>query len=78
MAAEGTAFPEGLPGIVRRVTVPGDGMHSISPLPTPQGVLAVCALPALTVPDTPVGWVGKFQLRPISPRASLKPSTAIR
>ena len=52
VAAEGTAFPEGLPGTVRRVTVPGDVMHSISPLPTPQGVLAVCALPALTVPDT--------------------------
>ena len=52
VAAEGTAFPEGLPGAVRRVTVPGDVMHSISPLPTPQGVLAVCALPALTAPDT--------------------------
>ena len=43
VAAEGTAFPEGLPGTVRRVTVPGDVMHSISPLPTPQGVLAMCA-----------------------------------
>ena len=52
VAAEGTAFPEGLPGTVRRVTVPGDVMHSIWPLPTPQGVLAACALPALTAPDT--------------------------
>lgn len=51
IAAEGVAFPEGLPEETRRVTVPGDVMASISPLPTPQGLLALCALPQLTAPE---------------------------
>lgn len=43
IAADGVAFPEGLPENVRRVTVPADVMASISPMPTPQGMLGpVC------------------------------------
>ena len=44
------AFPEGLPENVRRVTVPADVMASISPMPTPQGMLALCALPDMAAP----------------------------
>ena len=50
IAADGVAFPEGLPENVRRVTVPADVMASISPMPTPQGMLALCALPDMAVP----------------------------
>ena len=52
VAVQGAAFPEDLPEGVRRVTVPADVMGSISPLPTPQGMLAVCALPELAAPET--------------------------
>lgn len=51
VTVQGAAFPESLPEGVRRVTVPADVMDSISPLPAPQGMLAVCALPDLTAPD---------------------------
>ena len=44
IAADGVAFPEGLPENVRRVTVPADVMASVSPMPTPQGMLALCAV----------------------------------
>lgn len=50
IAADGVAFPEGLPENVRRVTVPADVMASISPMPTPQGMLALCALPDMAAP----------------------------
>ena len=50
IAADGVAFPEGLPENVRRVTVPADVMASISPMPTPQGMLALCALPDMVAP----------------------------
>ena len=50
IAADGVAFPEGLPENVRRVTVPADVMASVSPMPTPQGMLALCALPDMAAP----------------------------
>ncbi len=50
ITADGVPFPESLPADTRRVTVPADVMASVSPLPTPQGMLALCALPKLTVP----------------------------
>ena len=50
IAADGVAFPEGLPENVRQVTVPADVMASISPMPTPQGMLALCALPDMAAP----------------------------
>ena len=50
IAADGVAFPEGLPENVRRVTVPADVMSSISPMPAPQGMLALCALPDMAAP----------------------------
>ena len=50
IAADGVAFPERLPENVRRVTVPADVMASISPMPTPQGMLALCALPDMAAP----------------------------
>ena len=50
IAADGVAFPEGMPENVRRVTVPADVMASISPMPTPQGMLALCALPDMAAP----------------------------
>ena len=50
IAADGVAFPEGLPENVRRVTVPADVMASISPMSAPQGMLALCALPDMAAP----------------------------
>ena len=50
IAADGVAFPEGMPENVRRVTVPADVMASVSPMPTPQGMLALCALPDMAAP----------------------------
>ncbi|MBE6996252.1 MAG: RNA methyltransferase [Ruminococcaceae bacterium] len=47
---EQTALPE-LPGAVRQVEVPSDLMRSISPMETPQGVLAICALPEQNLPE---------------------------
>ena len=52
ITADGVPFPADLPDAVRRVSVPADVMTSISPLPTPQGTLALCALPALSPPDS--------------------------
>ena len=52
IAADGVPFPDHLPDAVRRVSVPADVMTSVSPLPTPQGTLALCALPALSPPDS--------------------------
>ena len=51
ITADGVPFPDHLPDAVRRVSVPADVMTSVSPLPTPQGTLALCALPALSPPD---------------------------
>ena len=52
ITADGVPFPADLPDAVRRVSVPADVMTSVSPLPTPQGTLALCALPALSPPDS--------------------------
>ena len=52
ITADGVPFPTDLPDAVRRVSVPADVMTSVSPLPTPQGTLALCALPALSPPDS--------------------------
>ena len=41
-----------LPDHVRQVLVPPEGMSSISPAKTPQGVLFTCAIPVLPVPET--------------------------
>jgi TrmH family RNA methyltransferase len=54
VCAEGTALPA-LPGAVRTVEVPADVMESISPARTPQGVLAVCALPDRPLPEVLTG-----------------------
>ena len=45
ITADGVPFPADLPDAVRRVSVPADVMTSVPPLPTPQGTLALCALP---------------------------------
>ena len=45
-----TALPE-LPETVRVVEIPADVMASIAPTSTPQGVLAVCHLPELALPE---------------------------
>lgn len=50
IASEGTALPP-LPEGVRTVEVPGDVMGSISPMETPQGVLMLCRMPELTLPE---------------------------
>ena len=52
ITADGVPFPNHLPDAVRRVSVPADVMASVSPLPTPQGTLALCSLPALSPPDS--------------------------
>ena len=52
ITADGVPFPNHLPDAIRRVSVPADVMTSVSPLPTPQGTLALCALPALSPPDS--------------------------
>ena len=52
ITADGVPFPDHLPDAVRRVSVPADVMTSVSPLPTPQGTLALCVLPALSPPDS--------------------------
>ena len=48
--SDGVALPESLPAGVRRVCVPADVMASLSPQRTPQGMLAVCALPDTAPP----------------------------
>ena len=50
VVAEGICPPEGLPAGVRLVEVPADVLKSVSTVDTPQGMLAVCATPALTPP----------------------------
>lgn len=50
VVAEGICPPEGLPDGVRLVEVPADVLKSVSTVDTPQGMLAVCATPALTPP----------------------------
>lgn len=52
ITAEGVPFPEELPEAVRRVNVPADVMASVSPLRSPQGTLAVCALPDVSAPES--------------------------
>ena len=51
ICTENTLLPV-LPENVRQVEVPADLMRSISPTETPQGVLAVCALPEQALPET--------------------------
>ena len=50
VVSDGVALPEHLPEGVRRVSVPADVMASLSPQRTPQGMLAVCALPDTAPP----------------------------
>ena len=50
VCTEQTALPA-LPAGVRQVEVPEDLMRSISPMETPQGVLAVCAMPEQQLPQ---------------------------
>lgn len=52
VVSEGVAFPEELGENVRRVAVPPEVMASVSPMKTPQGMLAVCKLPQESVPET--------------------------
>lgn len=52
VVSEGVDFPEGLGADVRRVIVPPEVMASVSPLKTPQGMVAVCKLPVANVPET--------------------------
>lgn len=51
VVSDGIPFPPDLPAHVRCVTVPPDVMASVSPLRTPQGMLALCALPESRVPE---------------------------
>ena len=55
VVSDGTALPEGLSAPVRCVTVPADVMASVSPLRTPQGMLAVCRMPDTALPDVLTG-----------------------
>ena len=50
MLTEGVDIPD-LPDGVRLVQVPRDVMASISPMRTPQGMLAVCRLPDTALPE---------------------------
>ena len=43
--SDGVALPEGVDASVRCVAVPPDVMASISPVRTPQGMLAACRMP---------------------------------
>lgn len=52
VVSEGVDFPDGLGADVRRVVVPPEVMASVSPLKTPQGMVAVCKLPQTSVPET--------------------------
>ncbi len=49
--AEGTVFEGAMPQGVREVSVPAGLFESLSTVESPQGVLALCALPPLTLPD---------------------------
>ena len=48
--SDGVTPPEGLGAEVRCVTVPPDVMGSISPMRSPQGMLAVCRMPDTALP----------------------------
>lgn len=50
VVSDGVALPEHLPEGVRCISVPADVMASLSPQRTPQGMLAVCALPDTAPP----------------------------
>ena len=54
ICTRGAALPE-LPDGVRTAAVPENLMRAISPAKTPQGVLAVCTVPAQTLPETLTG-----------------------
>ena len=49
--SDGVKPPEGLDASVRCAAVPPDVMASISPMRTPQGMLAVCRLPDTALPE---------------------------
>lgn len=49
VCTQGAELPQ-LPDGIRLVEVPGDVMESVSPARTPQGVLAVCTIPARPLP----------------------------
>ncbi len=50
ITSEGMTLPQ-LPESVRTVEVPEDVMRSISPMETPQGVLMLCRMPSLALPE---------------------------
>lgn len=50
IGSEGAGLPD-LPEGVRRVEVPEDVMKSISPMEAPQGVLMLCRMPGLSLPE---------------------------
>lgn len=52
VVSDGTALPESIGSDVRCVTVPPEVMASVSPVKTPQGLLAVCRLPAPKLPES--------------------------
>ena len=53
--SDGVALPEGVDASVRCVAVPPDVMASISPVRTPQGMLAVCRTPDTAPPEKLTG-----------------------
>lgn len=53
--SDGMEPPRGLAPDVRCVTVPPDVMASISPVRTPQGMLAVCRTPGTVLPEKLTG-----------------------
>ena len=53
--SDGVALPEGVDASVRCVTVPPDVMASISPVRTPQGMLAACRMPDTALPEKLTG-----------------------
>ena len=53
--SDGMEPPRGLASDVRCVTVPPDVMASISPVRTPQGMLAVCRTPGTVLPEKLTG-----------------------
>ena len=53
--SDGVALPEGVDASVRCVAVPPDVMASISPVRTPQGMLAACRMPDTALPEKLTG-----------------------
>ncbi len=51
VTAEGVDFPAPIPAETRRVEMPADLLKSLSDVGSPQGVLALCALPSTAPPE---------------------------